>query len=170
MERNKIIERVYNDPFFVDYINGLVTPNNREELHSEFILKVCEIPEEKLLQLNQFNELRYYCIRIIYNIITHPSSDYRKENLINIDSIEYKATTEEDIQEGEDIINDIRAFMRGRSERVEGAWADEILFDKYIMEGRTYRQIAAETGIHYVSLFKSMKLIKSMLKTKFKCK
>ena len=172
MERNKIIERVYRDPFFVDYINSL-TPNNREEAHSEFIVMVCEIPEKKIKQLHQFNELTYYCIRMIRNMVVNPTSNFNKmfnERLLCLDNIKPIEYTEDEIDDLDKQLQEVRDFISSRSERVEGAWADEKLFDKYIMEGRTYRQIAAETGIHYVSLFKSMKLIKGMLKMKFKCK
>jgi len=171
MDKNTIIERVYSDPFFVQYISGLVS-EHKQEAHSEFIAILCELDEEKLKQLNQFHELRYYCIRIIYNMIANPNSQFNKvyrEHLVDIDSIQYDKTTEDDLEEGTELLEDIRAFLKKRSKRVDGAWADEMLFNKYIMEGRTYRQIAAETGIHYVSLFKSMKLIKEMLKTKFLC-
>ena len=170
MTKNQILERIYLDDFYKTYINALVK-HNKEEAHSEFIALMCEVSEEKLKKLHQFNELKYYSIRVIYNMIGNKASNFNKifnfryEDIETCYGLEANTTPYNDEKRLHD---EIHTFIKKRSKNVQGAWADEILFNEYIVKGKTYRQMQEETGIHYVTLFKHVHLIKEMLHTKFK--
>jgi len=189
MEKNKILIEIYNDEFYLWYINKMAQENKVEDLHSYFLLQMCEMEEGKLNSLYKRGQIRYYCISMIRSALFdkhHPeradktvslkSTPFNNTHLLghaNIDDF-YSLTSENEMELNEEqeqikcLIDDVYAFMKKRSENVEGAWADEKLFKMFFEGNETYRSLADKTDIHYCSIFNSIKGTKEIIDTKFK--
>jgi hypothetical protein len=79
MTRNQIIEDLFTGKDFNDCISKVNPKGLRDDLRQEVALFVCEIPEEKLIQLNERKELRFYVARTIFHFITNKYHPFYKK-------------------------------------------------------------------------------------------
>ncbi len=173
MTRDKILLEIYNDSFYRGYISKL-TPNLVDECHSEFLLVVSEMCETKLSLLHSYNELKYYAISIIRNMVYNKNSNFNKSfnnDLQNLD--DYPFLCDEDDAENkndaeDELINDIKEFLTKRAENVDGAWYDKQLFKMYFEDEDTFRGISDKTSIPTSSIFHNIKGTQSVIQQKFK--
>ena len=177
MNKNQIIQEVYFDNFYQAYISSEV-PNLQDEAKSEFINMLFDVKENTLIDLHKNGCLRFYCIKIIRNMVANRKSPFNKmyrEQHTDIDTLnnlqddvilDLLQVQEDKTNDRQDLINEIFSFLDQR--KAVGSWYDNAVFKKYYIEGLSFRQMARETGIHYVSLFKTISLVKEMINTKFK--
>lgn len=79
MDRREIIEQFYLSKNFNDCINKMDPPELRDDLREEVIMVICELPYEKLMQMHSRNELQFFAVRTILNMIKSDTSEfYRK--------------------------------------------------------------------------------------------
>ena len=69
MTRHDIIESLYKSKDLDDCIRKMVRHDLRQDFKHEYILKMYEVPEEKLLALYNKNELRFYAVRCLINLV-----------------------------------------------------------------------------------------------------
>ena len=176
MEKSKILIEIYNDEFYRGYIKKLAPPNKVDELHSHFLLKMCELCETRIEMLHELKQLKYYAVAIIRNELFNKISTFNKlvgVEHANIDDF-YSLTSESELELNEDheqfkaLLDDVYIFMERRTERVGGAWYDEKLFKLFFEGNETYRSLADKTDIHYCSIFNSIKGTKEIIDTKFR--
>lgn len=187
--RDLILIEVYFDETLRGYIKKL-TPHLYEEAHSQLMLNVMtKIPEEKLISLHESKELQYYLVSMARNMVVNFCSDFNKKyrSYLSYDKWSDIDGYEEDKQafladgsnvednlidvEKEYLINelilDVKAWLKGRAERIEGAYYDEILFDKYFSGGLTFREIAGQTKIPLSEIYNGVSNAQSIVLTKF---
>lgn len=172
MNREDILVGIYNDPFYRGYITKL-TPYLIEECYSEFLLEVSEMCETKLGLLHSYNELKYYSISIIRNMVYNKYSNFNKmynEKLADIDNHPYLYEDNEEVNHelNDELVNDIKDFLTKRAENVDGAWYDKQLFKMYFEEDETFRSISEMTSIPTSSIFHNIKGTQSVIQQKFK--
>ena len=90
MIREKVLKYLYNSGFVKFYTKKLMYPEDIEDLYDDYLQEVwwqiCEIPEEKWLELynrrpnqDEFYDIRNWCSVLIRNTIrSTTSSAYRK--------------------------------------------------------------------------------------------
>lgn len=84
--KNTIIEELYNSKNFNDCINKMEPDYLRDDLKAEVILVVCEMDDERLIEMYESKKLIYFVVRIIMNMIKSKTSGfYRKYRLIKIE-------------------------------------------------------------------------------------
>ena len=82
-----MIEQIYLDSFYRGYCNSLVyNKTKQEELFSEFILIVLELDKEKVRQLVDRKEFKYYAIAIIRGLVYNKYSDFYKNSRSIVES------------------------------------------------------------------------------------
>lgn len=172
MSRDEILEDIFNDSFYKVYIRNL-TPNLIEECYSDFLLIVSEMCDTKLSLLHFYNELKYYNISIIRNMIYNKNSKFNKaynNGELNIEDHPYLYSDDEpdNVESKCDLLDDVRAFLTKRAENVEGAWYDKQLFKMYFEEEETFRSISDKTSIPTSSIFHNIKGTQSVIQQKFK--
>lgn len=172
MTRDKILSEVFNDSFYRGYISKL-TPNLVDECHSEFLLVVSEMCETKLKLLHSYNELKYYNISIIRNMVYNKNSNFNRmycENLADIDNHPYiyDENNEDNVELKCELLDDIKEFLTRRAENVDGAWYDKQLFKMYFEDDETFRSISDMTSIPTSSIFHNIKGTQSVIQQKFK--
>ncbi|MFT3679446.1 MAG: hypothetical protein QM791_04185 [Ferruginibacter sp.] len=155
----------------------------REDLRQEVILVICELPEEKLLQLHADKVLEFFTVRIILNQVKSNTSPFTKkyrkmnagyvENFMDRDKLEELANGELAIIEAMGIRNQVKAvvsthldhFRRMEQEEMEDRaiaeisnlyWYNKELITLYAKH-LNYRAIEQETGIPWQSCYKTIK-------------
>lgn len=69
MTRHDIIESLYKSQDLDDCIRKMVRQDLRADFKHEYILKMYEVPEEKLIALYDRKELRFYAVRCLINLV-----------------------------------------------------------------------------------------------------
>lgn len=187
--KDLILIEVYFDETLRGYIKRL-TPHLYEEAHSQLMLNVMtKIPDEKLISLHQSKELQYYIVRMARNMVVNFCSDFNKKyrNYLSYDKWTDLDGYEEDkqkflsdennVEEGlidvekEYLINelllDVKKWLKDRSDKIEGAYYNEILFNKYFSGGLTFREIAEQTKIPLSEIHKAITGTNEIVLTKF---
>lgn len=78
MNRNQIIESLYNDERFNDCISKMEPESLREDLKSEVILIMLGQPEEKLISMFKKDELIFFAVKVITNMVQSKTSPFHK--------------------------------------------------------------------------------------------
>lgn len=81
MTVNAIIEQLYLSTELDDCICKTVRQDHREDFKQELILKIYDIPGKRLRDLWSRNELKYYVVRTIINLVKNKHKSYHKQYL-----------------------------------------------------------------------------------------
>lgn len=88
--RQEIISELYNSRELKEALQKMNPPELREDLRQEMFIVICDLNSEKLFELHSRNELRYYAVRIMLNLIQSKTSPFynkfRKHLLVTVDS------------------------------------------------------------------------------------
>lgn len=77
--KNEIITALYESREFNECIGKMEPDHLQDDLRSEVMLILLETPEEKIKQLHERNELKFYTVRVILNLIQSKSSPFYKK-------------------------------------------------------------------------------------------
>tara|TARA_R110002074_G_C12316115_1_gene646507 strand:+ start:103 stop:702 length:600 start_codon:yes stop_codon:yes gene_type:complete len=188
--RDLILIEIYFDESIRGYIKKL-TPSLYEEAHSQLMLNVMtKIDDNKLISLHESKELQYYVVAMARNMVVNFCSDFNRKyrSFLSYDVVDslddnalgFKAflqdcnsNVEENLidEEKEYLINEllleVKNWLKLRSEKIEGAYYNEKLFNKYFSGGMTFREIADETKIPLSEIYKSIAGTNEIVLTKF---
>lgn len=166
-----IINFIYSETFFSGYSHSFSYDFFiGEEIFSEYILKVCEEPTEKMLKLFNTGCFNYYSARIIKNMVINKYSKVNK-NIINFkydELSDYKNYNQDDCDEPssievDELIQNIHNFLDKYEKENKGGWYDVTLFKMYYFEDNTYREMEKLTKIPSSSLFHSVTKLKNLV-------
>lgn len=192
MTKNQIIEQLFTGKNFNDCIRKMEPEHLQDDLRMEVIAIVCEWPEEKIIGLHKRKELDFFVVRVILNQIQSNSSPfyrkYRQSLLMYLEDTEDFAADMTEARRRHLANVALRANEMTRAtmpEEIEERQAHEDMEDealeeidnlywynatllKLYGEGKSYRDIQAQTGIPYISCYhtirKSIKQIKEKIK------
>jgi len=131
----------------------------QEELKSELFLRIAEIPEEKLIDLYNKKQLRFYIVRIMLNLIRSTDHKFYKKfrNFVEYVPIE--------IIEVEQI--DVTTIVKEQYESLY--WYEKEIFRLYTFEFNcNAKKLSIALGIPYISVVRTINKIKQDLKTKIR--
>lgn len=161
MTKTEIIEQLYNTKEFNECINKMHPAELRQDLKAEVILVMCELDENKVIEMHQKKQLTFYAARVILNMAMSNTSQFYK-TYRNANILEYKENEKQSITEiGEirerEVIELAQDLKKDNYKKArEGlSWYHNQLIDLYIEHG-SYRLIEKETGIPFESIYKSM--------------
>lgn len=170
MTVNEIIERLYISKDLDDCIRKLVRRDHWEDFKQEFILKMYEIPEERLLGLNERNELKFYVVRSLINLVKLKHGIYQKRYL------DYNTVYDPDIMpmiQDETVEIDQRILDEAKEEQIlnEVRYGLDNSFNspfyRCILEAvdrcGSMREASRVTGIHVSVISRSIKKIREHL-------
>ncbi len=155
--KNEIIADLYVSKDFNDCINKMHPDHLREDLKSEVMLILLNIPDDKF---NLIENIRYYTVRIIINLIQSKTSPffkmYRSTNQpLPEGPKEFQKEQHQDISE--------RVSRELQEDKVKEYinnlyWYDKEIIGLYIKLGN-YRAIEKETGIPWESCYSTVRRI-----------
>jgi len=167
-----MIEDIYLDDFYKGFCLKLVKDKVKaEELHSEFIILVIEFDKNKLKQLIENNEFKYYAVSIIRNLAFNKYSIYNKNNnnLFNeeiSDNIEEEKEEAEYLEEKEtsNLLACVKRKLQYDADKSTNEWYQSNVFLLYHTKFKSYRKMSQETKIPVASLYNSVQATTEKIK------
>lgn len=138
----------------------------RQDLKQEIFLVLCDMDAEKLFELHNRNELRFYAVRIMLNMIQSKTSAFYvkfRKHLEVTNGLTQNTSEDETEKVCEETF--IKNFnqISNRFELLTDYEKD--LFNLYIEKGRNASVIARQTTIPKRSIYHTLYLIKQKLKS-----
>jgi hypothetical protein len=174
----EVLTHITIDTFYKGYAHSFIRSNHeykKEELFSCFIEAVLNMKPERVLQLCKSGEFKYYSAAIIRNLVFKKSSNFNKYNNDDIqefDASRYDKEEEQrshyNQQQSEELLSDIDTFLTSKAGESNELWYDSNVFKLYHSKYKSYRKMAAATGIPVSSLYYSVQKSKVRLRKNFK--
>lgn len=157
MDRNGIIAELWDSKDLNETLKKMKPVEIQEDLKSELFLIICEIEENKLIQLYNRKELKFYIVRIMLNIVRSSKNNFYK-NYRNFD--EYNNEEKPDEQhEPVEIMKYIENLY----------WYQKEILRLYTFEfNKNASMLSRATGIPYMSIIRTINQIKKDLKKKIR--
>jgi hypothetical protein len=131
----------------------------QDDLKSEVFLILAELPEQKLIDLYNKKQLRFYVVRIMLNLVQNSNNQFYKRYR---NFVEYTA---QEIVEShqEDISHKVRLSVDDLH------WYKKELLRLYTEEFKcNAKALSRDTGIPYMSIVRTLNITKSELKSKIR--
>lgn len=150
---------MYRNKDVADAIGKMEPENLRDDLRQEIFQVLCELPEERLLEMFREGWLKWFIVRTMLNMIKSDRSTFwykfRRQ---------FVEVTDEMGREPEAPENETRDQERVRDGMAGLHWYESKLIEIYSTNGQNIAKISRDTGIPYRSLFKTIKRVKEKLK------
>jgi hypothetical protein len=176
MNRQTLLEHIAKDKDVKATCSNISRGVDSKEFYQHIIYKICEIPEDRLLEIYNNNYLRWYIVRmiIIEWKLRHRNKKYLKtfdgldfisgelySNIVNLGgkdknniqefiNEEYNYELDIEVSKVEENINNLPSF-------------EKRMLLEYIKSG-SYRKLSDESGIPYRTIGNHVKRIKDKLK------
>ena len=161
MVKNKILAEFW-DLKEVNEAFGKMQPEELQyDLKAEVFLVLCEMDEQKLIGLYERNELRFYIVRTMLNMIKSDRSTFYK-NYRN--HIEFVAS---DLNREIKRINDEPTDLIDKLEKnLEGLhWYNKEILKLYAIDfKKNAKELSRKTGIPYMSIVRTINKTKKQMK------
>lgn len=155
MDKNKIIEQYWlNDE--VNQAFAKMQPIELQyDLKVEVFMVLLEMDDEKLFGLYERNEIRFYIVRTMLNMIKSDRSQFWKK---------YRNYTEyEDNEKAEVEQNSVIDIMEKGIEKLH--WYQKEILNLYTFDfNKNAKELSRKTGIPYMSIIRTLKQTKNELK------
>jgi len=130
----------------------------QEDLRQEVFLVLCEMEEDRLLQMFNDGYLKYFIVRTILNMAKSDRSNFAKKFRRIYEPVEDLGSTE---PYDESLSQKLNASMEILH------WYEKEIFKIYSETGNLL-QVSRDTNIPYRSLLKTIKKVKTLLKYKIR--
>lgn len=155
MDKNKIIEELWNSKEVNDAFSKMQPVELQYDLKAEVFMVLCEMEQNKLFGMYERNEIRFYLVRTMLNMIKSDRSQFWKK---------YRNYTEyepnEIIEQPQNSIIDI---MELGIEKLH--WYQKEILKLYTFDfNKNAKELSRNTGIPYMSIIRTLKQTKNELK------
>lgn len=162
--KNHIISTLYLDKDIDQSIKKMQPIELQDELRSEMFLVLCEMPEDRIIEMHENGMLKFYLVRTMISMIKSNTSRfyYKFRNHLNCE-IDHTHDKAEVASEYEEEIND------KLTKSIEVLhWYEAQILKLYAENGQNILALSRETKIPYRSLMKTIKKAKTLLKYKIR--
>lgn len=158
MKREQIITELYLSKDIGDAIGKMKPVELQDDLRQEVFLVLCEMEEDRLLQMFNDGYLKYFIVRTILNMAKSDRSNFSRtfRRVYEDVSDNYQVEVYD-----ESISDKLRKSMEVLH------WYEKEIFRLYSESGNLL-QVSRDTGIPYRSLLKTVKKVKTLLKYKIR--
>lgn len=162
MNRNEIISKMYLDKDLNQAIGKMQPVELQDDLKQEIFLVLCEMTEERLLDMWDKGYLKYFLVRTMLNMAKSDRSTFYNQfrrtfteyTEIHDTPDEFHDPTEMDIK----LDKSLKILH----------WYEKEIFRLYSENGQNILKLSRETKIPYRSLFKTIRKVKVLLKFKIR--
>jgi hypothetical protein len=162
MSRDKIIAEFWESKSVNEAFEKMQPVELQADLKAEVFLVLCEMEEEKLIGLYQRNELKYYMVRIMLNMIKSDRSNFFKNyrNYVELENDQEVQSVESDPEE---------AYQKIELHLQNLHWYNRELFKLYALDfKKNAKELSRKTGIPYMSIVRSINKTKAEIKKNIK--
>lgn len=157
--RSDILVEFWQSHEVNDAISKMHPIELQEELKSELFLRIAEIPEEKLIDLYEKKQLRFYIVRIMLNLIRSTDHKFYKKFRNFVEYVPIEVVEQEQV--------DVTNIVKEQYESLY--WYEKEIFRLYTFEfDCNAKKLSIALGIPYISVVRTINKIKQDLKTKIR--
>lgn len=163
LTRQQIIEKMYLDKDINQGISKMQPEDLQDDLRQEMFLVLCEMPEEKLLQMHRDGYLKFFVVRTMLNMAkSDRSTFYNTFRKVYTEFDSYHEKPEQPDQEFEELSSKLRKSLDVLH------WYEKEIFRLYSENGKNILKLSRDTKIPYRSLFKTVRKVRTYLKFKIR--
>ena len=157
--RNEILSEFWNSKEVNNAISKMKPIEFQQDLKSEVFLILAELDQQKLVDLYDRKQLRFYIVRIMLNLVQSTDKKFFKKYR---DFVEWIEVEKEDVKE-----IDITEGLLGHIEALY--WYQKEILRLYAFEfNRNAKELSRQTGIPYMSIIRTLNQVKKELKSKIR--
>lgn len=153
MNRNSIIIQLWDSTELKDAISKMQPEELQDDLRSELFKVLCEMDEDKLIDMHKRNVLKFYLVRTMINMMQSNTSQFYRT---------YRKPLNTEVQlhdRDEELLN------RVETELSKLHWFSSDLLRLYaINHNCNAKELSRVTGIPYMTIHRVLKLTKRELK------
>lgn len=148
--KNAIIEELWRSKKLATAIGKMQPEHLRDDLRSEIFAALCELPEERLVQMRDAGFLLFYTIRMMLNMIKSDRSTFHKK---------FRRSDLELFEENVERIDEMYASDSFPDHYLAAVtdidqW-DKIILEAYVEHG-TYEEVSRVTGLDVQVLYRML--------------
>ena len=159
MVKNKILAEYWTLKEVNDAFAKMHPEELQYDLKAEVFLVLCEMNDEKLIGMYQRNELKFYIVRVMLNMIKSDRSNFYKS---------YRNYTEYVDNDNEAIVDFDKLDLVDKLEKnLEGLhWYNKEILKLYAIDfKKNAKELSRKTGIPYMSIVRTINKTKKQMKT-----
>lgn len=161
MSRDEILSEFWGSKSVNEAFEKMQPVELQADLKAEVFLILCEMDESKLIGLYERNELKYYMVRIMLNMIKSDRSSFFKNYRNYVELLENDVEVSE--SNPEETYNKIEVYLQNLH------WYNRELFKLYALDfKKNAKELSRKTGIPYMSIVRSINKTKDEIKKNFK--
>jgi hypothetical protein len=157
MVKNEILAQYWTSKEVNDAFDKMHPEELRYDLKAEVFLVLCEMEDNKLVGLFERNELKFYIVRIMLNMIKSDRSTFYKN---------YRNYTEFVDQ---DFVSDDydKSMLEKLETNMDGLhWYNKEILKLYAIDfKKNAKELSRKTGIPYMSIIRTINKTKKQMKT-----
>ena len=161
MSRDEILSEFWESKSVNEAFEKMQPVELQADLKAEVFLILCEMDESKLIGLYERNELKYYMVRIMLNMIKSDRSSFFKNYRNYVELLENDVEVFE--SNPEETYNKIEVHLQNLH------WYNRELFKLYALDfKKNAKELSRKTGIPYMSIVRSINKTKAEIKKNIK--
>lgn len=165
INKESIISDLYQSSDIAAVLKKMRPENLRDDLRQELFIVLCEMPETNLIEIANKNQLKFYALRIMFNLIQSKTSRFYYK---------YRKNITESLSFGTNFIADDIFDENEHSKKmdvilseIDGMnWYERDLFNLYLEKKCNASELCRITGIPKRSILHTIKSIKDKIKQK----
>jgi hypothetical protein len=158
MVKNEILAQYWTSKEVNEAFDKMHPEELRYDLKAEVFLVLCEMNEDKLVGLYERNELKFYIVRIMLNMIKSDRSTFYK-NYRNYTEFVDQDYVSDDYDKS-NMFEKLEANMNGLH------WYNKEILKLYAIDfKKNAKELSRKTGIPYMSIIRTINKTKKQMKT-----
>ena len=155
MVKNEIIAKLWDSKEVNEAFSKMHPVELQYDLKAEVFLVLCEMDDDKLIGMYNRNEIRFFLVRVMLNMIKSDRSTFWKQ---------YRNYSEYDGKEQIEVIQaNIIEKMESSIEKLH--WYQKEILRLYALDfNKNAKELSRQTGIPYMSIIRTLKQTKTELK------
>ena len=161
MVKNEILTEYWNLKEVNDAFSKMQPEELQYDLKAEVFLVLCEMNDEKLIGMYERNELKFYIVRTMLNMIKSDRSSFFKNyrNHIEMDNNTISKEMYKLHTEANDIVDELEKNLDNLH------WYNKEILKLYALEfKKNAKELSRKTGIPYMSIVRTLHKTKTEMK------
>jgi hypothetical protein len=158
MVKNEILAQYWTSKEVNEAFDKMHPEELRYDLKAEVFLVLCEMEDEKLVGLYNRNELKFYIVRIMLNMIKSDRSTFYKNYRNYTEFVDQDFVSDD--YDKTNMFEKLEANMNGLH------WYNKEILKLYAIDfKKNAKELSRKTGIPYMSIIRTINKTKKQMKT-----